>query len=135
MRRRGREPFTRGVPGVAYRLHERIELERAKRGWSKDKMAAAMKVSRNTLDTLPWRVEPPQMETVTKIADMLEVDRAEVAELAGILSPPSDNRSAAVREAIAVDPWFSAEQKQSLLTIIAAYDALNAGQPEQRDVS
>lgn len=125
MNGRRRQTFTRGVPGVAHRFHVRIERERITRGMSKDALASRVGVSRGTLDQLAWIVNPPQPATIMAIADALDIDRDEAAELAGLLPAAYDDSSAPVREAIASNPAFTDDQRTTLLQMVAIIDAAN----------
>jgi len=132
MNERRRQPaFVRGVPGIAHPLHIRIARELAARGMGKAELAKIAKVSRNTLDQLAWIVNPPHPTTVAAIADALDIDREEAAELAGLVPTTPDDASAPVREAIASNPVFTDAQRRTLLQMVEIIDAANRQRIEE----
>lgn len=134
MSAQGQGRLRRQVPGIAHAFHERIELERARLGLSKDALANKAGVGRGTLDLLPWRVEPPSAKTVKGIAEALGIPIGEAVELAGLVRTHSADASAEAREVISRIPGYSKQQRDALLTVIAAIDAANATARGKGDV-
>ena len=80
--------------GIAYRFYERVELERAIRGWSSSRLHAETGVSRSTI--AKWRTQPnpPLPGTVNAVADKLGIGREEALRLAGVLSDARERLAA-----------------------------------------
>jgi transcriptional regulator with XRE-family HTH domain len=74
------------VRGIAYPLYQRVERERALRGWSATRLRNETGVSRSTVAKWATQQQPPQPGTVNAVADALGIDRAEALRLAGILT-------------------------------------------------
>jgi transcriptional regulator with XRE-family HTH domain len=74
------------VRGIAYPLYQRVERERALRGWSATRLRNETGVSRSTIAKWATQQQPPQPGTVNAVADALGIDRAEALRLAGILT-------------------------------------------------
>lgn len=72
--------------GIAYALYERVERERALRGWSATRLHTETGVSRSTIGKWATQTRPPLPATVNAVADALGIERAEALRLAGILT-------------------------------------------------
>ncbi|MFI7449562.1 helix-turn-helix domain-containing protein [Nonomuraea sp. NPDC049714] len=69
-------------------FHQRTELERAKRGWSKQELARHAGIGRVTYDRLAVNTVPPIARTVHKLCAVLDIDLAEGLRLAGLATEP-----------------------------------------------
>lgn len=76
--------------GVAARLYERVNHERAKKGWTWARLQKETGVARSTV--LKWRSQPnpPQPASVNAVSDALGIARDEALFLAGIIAPRTD---------------------------------------------
>jgi transcriptional regulator with XRE-family HTH domain len=76
--------------GIAFPLYERVERERALKGWSSTRLRAESGVSRSTI--AKWRTQPnpPLPGTVNAVADALGIGREEALRLAGVLAADPD---------------------------------------------
>jgi transcriptional regulator with XRE-family HTH domain len=72
--------------GIAIRLFERVNSERAGQGWTWTRLQERSGVARSTIYSWARIPTPPQPGTVNAVADVLGIPRAEALELAGILS-------------------------------------------------
>ena len=73
------------APAPARPFWLRMERERKRLGWTKSKLASAVGASRATLDRLETQPNRPLASTVTRIAELLGIDRDEALQLAGLL--------------------------------------------------
>jgi transcriptional regulator with XRE-family HTH domain len=73
-------------PPPAALFHQRTELERARRDWSKQELAARAGIGRVTYDRLAANTVPPIARTVRKLCVVLDIDLAEGLRLAGLTS-------------------------------------------------
>jgi transcriptional regulator with XRE-family HTH domain len=71
-------------------LHQRAELERARRGWSKQELAARAGIGRVTYDRLAVNTTPPIARTVQKLCAVLDIDLTEGLRLAGLTTAPPE---------------------------------------------
>jgi transcriptional regulator with XRE-family HTH domain len=76
-------------PPPAAALHQRAELERARRDWSKQELAAKAGIGRVTYDRLAVNSAPPRALTVRKLCNVLGIDLAEGLHLAGLTASPA----------------------------------------------
>lgn len=72
--------------GIAYRLFERVNIERAEQGWTWTRLQERSGVARSTIYSWAKIITPPQPGTVNAVADVLGIPRAEALTLAGILT-------------------------------------------------
>ena len=92
--------MTDDLCGIARPLYDRVERERALKGWSSTRLHAETGVSRSTIGKWRTQKHPPLPGTVNAVADALGIPREEALRLAGILTDTaaSDDRPPIVRE-------------------------------------
>ncbi|WP_326637339.1 helix-turn-helix domain-containing protein [Streptosporangium sp. NBC_01755] len=72
----------KGPPGYGFWV--RAERERTARGWTKVALIKRAGIARKTYDRLEVQQRAALPETINKIADALDIDRLEAAQLAGL---------------------------------------------------
>jgi transcriptional regulator with XRE-family HTH domain len=77
-------------PPPAAPLHQRTELERTRRGWTKGDLAKRAGIGRVTYDRLAVNTTPPIARTVQKLCAVLDIDLAEGLRLAGLTTEPPE---------------------------------------------
>lgn len=119
--------------GVAQAFWLRIERERIKAGWTKDRLSTetaghtgdGRPIPRSTIDNLRTSTRAPQPRIVHALADAVKLDRGEAEELAGLIPPTVRPGQMSVRQAIEASPLFSDAQKRALLETVDAMEAAN----------
>lgn len=112
--------------GVAHDFWLLIERARVERGLTKLELSEAAGIPRPTIDNLRTSTRPPQPRIVHALADAVDVDRTEAAQLAGLL-PRTSTDGISVRDAILASPSYTAAQKDALLAMVDVLDEANQG--------
>ncbi len=81
-------------------------------------------VPASTINRLRTSTRAPQPRVVHALADAVELDRDQAAQLAGLL-PRTGDATVSVRDAVLASPAYTRAQKDALLAMIDALDEAN----------
>ena len=119
--------------GVAVRLYERVERERALKGWSWTRLQRETGVARSTFAKWQTQPQPPQPATVNAVADALGIGRAEALELAGILIEDVGDPECTFERSIQQEEKLSAADKRTVIRAHRAWGHVHCRPLEQRE--
>jgi len=77
------------VTAVAAAFHRRAEVERVRLGMTKMALCEKAGIGRVTYDRLATQVNAPLAKTITRLADVLGIDKDEALNLAGLIDAPA----------------------------------------------
>jgi transcriptional regulator with XRE-family HTH domain len=103
---------------------ELIKSQREVARMSVRRLAELAGVSNPYLSQIERGLRKPSADILQQIAKALQISAESLYERAGFLSP-TDRPRIGVREAIAVDPQLTAEQRQALLNVYESFVAAN----------
>lgn len=91
--------------GPAAALYWRVELERARLGWSATELANQSGVNRSTVYRMRTSRRTPLPSTVLDLAKTLDIDRDEALHLAGLIDQPDRAPEEAAGVQVNVGTW------------------------------
>ncbi|WP_433520120.1 hypothetical protein ACQP2T_64015 (plasmid) [Nonomuraea sp. CA-143628] len=77
------------MTAVAAAFYRRAEIERARLGMTKMALCEKATIGRVTYDRLATQVNVPLAKTITRLADVLGIDKDEALNLAGLIDAPT----------------------------------------------
>ena len=114
--------------GIAYPLWERVERERALKGWSSTRLHSETGISRSTVAKLATQPRPPLPSTVNALADALGIGRETALRLAGVLTDARERLSAPPEDDDALPEMTRAERRW----VIGKIQEMRAAEGERR---
>ena len=106
-------------------LGEYIKSQREVASMSVRRLAEAAGVSNPYLSQIERGLRRPSAEILQQLAKALHISAESLFERAGLLDPDGEDRGG-VREAIALDPHLTPEQRQALLNVYASFVSSSA---------
>lgn len=103
--------------GVAYPLFERVNAERAEKGWTWTRLRERSGVARSTISNWQTNQATPRPDTVNAVADALGIPRLAALKLGGVVTEliPDDAPLCTFEESILGEPSISEDSKAQLI--------------------